>query len=118
VKSLFLLIFIFSPSAFAMSSTADIGVYGVVPLQLQVTLLETTAQNYLVHEVSNSREGYQVRIETDSPEVNYNGRSIHVVDGEAVITQVAAQDRSIDIYKPLILNPGASYARALIEAVQ
>ena len=100
--------------AAAMVSSTSLQVSGVVPLVLQASVIRESNLSYAVHEISNSRDGYVVTLETDAASATYEGQPIQIVEGQAIITRIATQDRSIDTYKQLVFKNQPEYVRLTI----
>lgn len=81
---------------------ADLVVSGTVPVILKTKITQITDKDYTVQEISNSPTGYKVTITTDyTGYVLYNNHRKDIVDGEAVLTNITHQDRSINESKIL-----------------
>src|SRR4051812_16311611 len=89
-----LFIFVLSLGSFASANvpSTSIHLYGFMPLILKASLSRQAEGIYFVHEISNSRDGYVVQLETDSPSVMYDGQNIAVVEGQATLTEVVHQE--------------------------
>ena len=56
-------------------------------------------------------------LETDATAARYDGKRVEVVDGQAVITQVFFQDKSVDAFKGLELLSRPTYVRVSIQVL-
>lgn len=106
-----------STSAYAVGSSSSFAVSGVVPVVLQANVVRSTDLAYTVREVSNNREGYTITMQTDVSSARYNGTHVNVIDGQAVLTQVISQDKSVDALKKLVFSTKPTYVRIAIEVM-
>jgi hypothetical protein len=107
-----ILSFFFIAHVFAATIANDqFTVSGTVPLVMRASLTQSPSNPlvYSVHEVSNSPTGYTVILNTDATSAKYNGSTINVVDGQAIITQITSQSKSIDILKELSFTSPPTY---------
>jgi hypothetical protein len=109
--------FFFSAQAYAIGSSASFRLTGTVPVVLRASIERTNDLSYTVREISNNRDGYVVKMETDAVSAKYNGENIQVVEGEAVLTKVASQDQSVDTFKKLVFKSKPSYVRILVQVM-
>lgn len=117
LKTIICFSFFASAQAYALGSSASFQVSGTVPVVLQASIERTTDLSYTVREISNNRDGYMVKMETDAVSAKYNGENIQVVEGEAVLTQVASQDKSVDAFKKLVFKSKPTYVRILVQVM-
>lgn len=85
-----------------MTTSAIIHISGTVPLIVQCLITQLSPTTYTVKEISNSRDGYQVMLSTDTSGA-YSGSSF--APGEdIVITDISQQDVSLQGIKTLIFT--------------
>lgn len=117
MKLIAVLALLVSSSAYAVSSSSSVVISGTVPIILQANMVRSTDLAYTIREVSNNREGYTVTMQTDARSARYNGAPVRVVDGQAVLTQVISQDKSVDALKKLVFSTKPTYVRIAIEVM-
>lgn len=91
-----------------VTSSAAFHLVGVVQLVLTCSLTQINDKTYEIHEVSNSRDGYDVVLSTNQ-EAHYDG--FLVIPGESTITHVLTQEVSIDKRKRLVFAIVPSYVK-------
>jgi hypothetical protein len=110
-------IFLLSHAVYALSSSSSFVVSGRVPVVLQANVVRANDLNYTIREVSNNSEGYTIIMQTDARSARYNGSHVSVVNGEAVLTQVFSQDKSVDALKKLVFTTKPTYVRIAIQVM-
>lgn len=88
-----------------MISTAVITVGGVVPVIISCYASLVGPGKYMVKEVSNSPQGYEVHLNTDG-EGSYDGMPFI---GDTMLTKVDYQNQPIQITKALVFSKPPTY---------
>lgn len=78
--------------SYADTSTTSINLTFVVPVQTNVSAIQTGDRTFQIHEISNNPTGYKVIATTDLGE-------------EIIVSNVLSQTESIDVYKTITI-PG------------
>jgi hypothetical protein len=104
-------------AVFAGTSSSSLTVTGIVPVILQVNITRSSNLTYTVRETSNDPDGYRVTLQTDAPRAHYDGAIVKIIDGQAILTQVSSQDKSVDALKKLVFLSEPSYIRIAIEVM-
>ncbi len=106
-----------SPGLRAAESRASLLVEGRVAVIAHAHPKRLNKLTYAIHELSNNREGYAVTIETNAHSARYNNEPIEIIDGQATLTNVTSQTKSIDIVKELIFSTEPTYFQITMQVL-